>query len=82
MYTEHAFILKLHVLQVFNIKACRDHCLFDSLLLGISYKCFVKVCPDCISETVRYKMLILGRGIGWGCRYATSWCDIDLTLPK
>ena len=39
-----------------------------------------KVCPGCISETVRCIKLILGRDIGWGCRCATSWCDLDLTF--
>ena len=24
--------------------------------------------------------LILGRDIGWGCRCAVSWCDMDLTF--
>ena len=38
------------------------------------------VCPGCISETVRYRKFILGRDIGWGCRCATSWSDLDLTL--
>ena len=38
-----------------------------------------KACLDCISETLRGKMLILGRDIGWGLRCATSWCDLDLT---
>ena len=39
-----------------------------------------KVCPGCISETVRCRKLILGRDIGWGCRCATSWYDLDLTF--
>ena len=39
-----------------------------------------EVCPACISETVRCRKLILGRDIGWGCRCATSWCDLDLTF--
>ena len=38
------------------------------------------VCPGCISETVRCRKLILGRDIGWGCRCATSWSDLDLTF--
>ena len=37
------------------------------------------VCPGCISETVRCRKFILGRDIGWGCRCATSWSDLDLT---
>ena len=37
-------------------------------------------CPDCISETVRCRKLILGRDIGYGCRCAMSRCDLDLTL--
>ena len=39
-----------------------------------------KVCPDCFSETIRCRKLILGRDIGWGCRCAMSWCDLDLTF--
>ena len=34
----------------------------------------------CISETVRGTKLILSRDIGWGCRHAMSWCDLDLTF--
>ena len=37
-----------------------------------------KLCPGCISETVRCRKLILGRDIGSGCRCATSWYDLDL----
>ena len=37
-----------------------------------------KGCPGCVSETVSCRMLILGRDIAWGCRCATSWCDLDL----
>ena len=33
-----------------------------------------------ISETVRCRELILGREIGWGCRFATSWSGFDLTF--
>ena len=39
-----------------------------------------KVCPGCISETVRCRKLILGRILVRGCRCATSWCDLDLTF--
>ena len=39
-----------------------------------------KVYLGCISETIRGRKLILGRDIGWGCRCATSWCDLDLTF--
>ena len=39
-----------------------------------------KVCLGCISETVRCRKLIRGRDIDWGCRYAMSWCDLDLTF--
>ena len=38
-------------------------------------------CLGCISETVSCRQFILGRDIGWGCRCATSWSDLDLTLP-
>ena len=38
------------------------------------------VCPGYISETVRCRKFILGRDIGWGCRCATSWSDLDLTF--
>ena len=39
-----------------------------------------KVCPGYISETIRNRMLKLGSDIGWGCKCATSWCDLDLTF--
>ena len=39
-----------------------------------------KIYPGCVSETVRYRKLILGRDIGWGFRSATSWSDLDLTF--
>ena len=39
-----------------------------------------KVCLACISETVRCRKLILGRTLVRGCRYAMSWCDLDLTF--
>ena len=35
--------------------------------------------PGCISEIVRCRKLKFGRDISWGCRCATSWCDLDLT---
>ena len=34
----------------------------------------------CIPETVKCKMLILGKGGGGVCVCATSWCDLDLTF--
>ena len=37
-----------------------------------------KSLSGCISETVRCRKLILDRAIGWGCRCATSWSDLDL----
>ena len=40
-----------------------------------------KACLGCISETLSYNMLTLGRNISWeGCRCAKSWCDFDLTF--
>ena len=39
-----------------------------------------KVCPGCISETIRCRKLILGRDISCGCRCAASWSDLDLTF--
>ena len=39
-----------------------------------------KVYQGCISLNMRCRKLIRGRGIGWGCRCATSWCDLDLTF--
>ena len=32
----------------------------------------LKSCSGYFSETVRGRRLILGRDIGWGCRYAAS----------
>ena len=37
-----------------------------------------KVCPVCISETM--KKLILGRDIRWECRCARSWYDLGWTF--
>ena len=37
-----------------------------------------KVCPGCISETVRCRKLILGRDISYRC--VLSWCDLNLTF--
>ena len=39
-----------------------------------------KVCTDCISEDVRCRKLILCTDIGWGCRCAMLWCDLDLAF--
>ena len=39
-----------------------------------------KICPDCISETVRCRKLIIGRDNGYGSRCVMSWCDLDLTF--
>ena len=38
-----------------------------------------KVCPGCISETIRCMKLILGETLV-RCRCATSWSDLDLTF--
>ena len=38
------------------------------------------ICLGCISETIRSRKLMLCRDIGYGCRCAMSWCDLDLTL--
>ena len=34
----------------------------------------------CISETIRCRMLIISKDLGWECRYAVSWCDFGLTF--
>ena len=39
-----------------------------------------KVCLGCISETVRCRTFILGRGIVWVCMSAVPWCDFDLAF--
>ena len=39
-----------------------------------------RACLDCITETMRCKMLILATDIGWVCMSETSWCGFDLTL--
>ena len=31
-------------------------------------------------KTVMCNILILNRDIGWGCRCAVSWCDLNLTF--
>ena len=55
--------------------------LFSPMVSGwLGGRAAEKVCPGCILETIRYRKLILGRDIGWGCRCAVSWCDLDLTF--
>ena len=39
-----------------------------------------KVCPGCISETVRCRKLIMVGTLVGGCRCAMLWCDLDLTF--
>ena len=39
-----------------------------------------KFVQGCVSETVRCRKLILDRDIGWVCRCATSWYDLDLAF--
>ena len=52
---------------------------FSTLVSGwVGWWVAGKVCLGCISVTIRCMKLILGRNIGWGCRCATSWCDLDL----
>ena len=41
-----------------------------------------KLCLGCISETVKGRKLIPGTDIGWGCRCATSYCDLDLNFDR
>ena len=33
-----------------------------------------------ISETIKGRKLILSIDIGWGCRFAISWCNLNLTF--
>ena len=50
---------------------------------GDIYEQREKVCPCCISETVRLGLTSSSYLVGTlvrGCRCATSWCDIDLTF--
>ena len=54
--------------------------LFSSMTTEFVAGWWQKVCPGSISETVRYRKLILGRDIGWGFRCAPSSCDLDLTF--
>ena len=39
-----------------------------------------KVSTGCISQTVRCRKLIPGRGIDWGCRCGDLWHNLDLTF--
>ena len=39
-------------------------------------------CPGYISETIRCWKWIFGRDIGRGYRCATSWCDLELSVPR
>ena len=41
-----------------------------------------KVGLNFISETIRCRKLKLGGDIGWGCRCATSWYDLDFTFNR
>ena len=50
---------------------------FDLAVVTLTY---IKSCLDYIWETVRCRKLILGKGIGWGCRCATSRCNLDFTF--
>ena len=58
--------------------------LFSPMVSGWACERREKVCPGCISETVKCRKLIFGRDISWGvvrmCRCATSWSDLDLTF--
>ena len=54
--------------------------LFSPMVGGWVDVLWEKVCLGCISETVRCRKLKFGRGIGWGCKFASSWYDIDLTF--
>ena len=40
-----------------------------------------KICPGCISETVRCPKLILGRTLVMGVKVFKVMYDLDLTLP-
>ena len=59
--------------EIRALKGCRGIVFKHGVRMGSRRE---KVCPGCISETVRCKKLILGRG----CRCATSWSDLDLTF--
>ena len=37
-----------------------------------------KLVPGCISDAVSFKMLILVWKLVGRCRFATSWCDLDM----
>ena len=55
-------------------------CVFDRIE-SVAPVSWGKVCPGCISETIKCRKLILGGTLVRGCRCAMSWCDLDLTLP-
>ena len=54
--------------------------LFSPMVSGMGRRAAGKVCPACISETVRCRKLILVGTLVRGCRCAMSWCDLDLTF--
>ena len=58
------------------VSLCDLDLTFDLAVVTLTFKS----CPGYISETIRCKKLSLSRNIGWDCRCATSWCDLDLTL--
>ena len=51
--------------------------LFSPMVSGWVSRRLENVCLGRISETVRCRKLICGWNIGWGCRCAISWCDVD-----
>ena len=62
------------------LKGFRGIVFIHGVWMGGSVGEWGKLCPDCILETVRYRKLILIGTLVRGCRCATSWCDLDLTL--
>ena len=69
---------KLYLIDSFYPRALRAIVFTHGVWLG--KQAVGKVCPDCIPETNKSRMLILGRTLVEGCRSATSWCDLVLTF--
>ena len=59
------------------LKGCRSIVFTHGVRMGGRRE---KVCPGCISETVRYRKLILVGTLVRMCGCVTSWSDLDFTF--
>ena len=67
--------------MVFTLQPLRAvRVLLSPMVFGLVVRAAGKVCPGCISGTIRCRKLILVGTLVGGCRCATSWSDLDLTF--